>query len=348
MPSRVVAAGNVAHRVAEDPLRRAPASRIPGHGPGSPTPWRRRAGRRARSAVVGGRAAWARRRGACGSDAGLRSISKRRRRRTSGTLPGRPFGTQSPPMTGPLLADFRSRFRRGHAGQAPRPGARVAAAGVLPQPPQVVDRVRRDPGGRRAAATARQGQRRRVGGIGGDTARGPPRAWPSRSRSCSCTRTSTSSVVDKPAGLVVHPGAGNPDRTLQNALLALDPALAALPRAGIVHRLGQGHQRPAWSWRGRCRRTPLSCACSASGEVHREYEAICRGVMTAGGTVDAPIARHPTDRRADGHSRRRARVGDALSRDPSLRGLHARARAARDRSHAPDSACTSRTPGSRS
>jgi len=44
-------------------------------------------------------------------------------------------------------------------------------------------------------------------------------------------------VVDKPAGLVVHPGAGNPDSTLQNALLALDPKLAALPRAGIVHRL---------------------------------------------------------------------------------------------------------------
>ena len=44
-------------------------------------------------------------------------------------------------------------------------------------------------------------------------------------------------VIDKPAGLVVHPGAGNPDRTLQNALLALDPELATLPRAGIVHRL---------------------------------------------------------------------------------------------------------------
>ena len=44
-------------------------------------------------------------------------------------------------------------------------------------------------------------------------------------------------VVDKPAGLVVHPGAGNPRHTLQNALLGLDPALAALPRAGIIHRL---------------------------------------------------------------------------------------------------------------
>ena len=43
-------------------------------------------------------------------------------------------------------------------------------------------------------------------------------------------------VVNKPAGLVVHPGAGNPDRTLVNALLARDPALAVLPRAGIVHR----------------------------------------------------------------------------------------------------------------
>ena len=44
-------------------------------------------------------------------------------------------------------------------------------------------------------------------------------------------------VVDKPAGLVVHPGAGNPDRTLQNALLQYDPELARVPRAGIVHRL---------------------------------------------------------------------------------------------------------------
>ncbi len=44
-------------------------------------------------------------------------------------------------------------------------------------------------------------------------------------------------VVDKPAGLVVHPGAGNPRHTLQNALLGLDPSLAALPRAGLIHRL---------------------------------------------------------------------------------------------------------------
>src|SRR5579872_3568234 len=44
-------------------------------------------------------------------------------------------------------------------------------------------------------------------------------------------------VIDKPAGLVVHPGAGNPNHTLQNALLGLDPSLAELPRAGLIHRL---------------------------------------------------------------------------------------------------------------
>ena len=56
-------------------------------------------------------------------------------------------------------------------------------------------------------------------------------------------------VIDKPAGLVVHPGAGNPRHTLQNALLGLDPALggAAARRAHPSPR--QGHQRPAWWWR---------------------------------------------------------------------------------------------------
>jgi 23S rRNA pseudouridine1911/1915/1917 synthase len=102
-------------------------------------------------------------------------------------------------------------------------------------------------------------------------------------------------VVDKPAGLVVHPGAGNPDRTLQNALLALDPALAALPRAGIVHRLDKDTSGLLVVARTLPAHTAL-VRMLGEREVHREYEAICRGVMTAGGTVDAPIARHPTDR----------------------------------------------------
>jgi 23S rRNA pseudouridine1911/1915/1917 synthase len=102
-------------------------------------------------------------------------------------------------------------------------------------------------------------------------------------------------VIDKPAGLVVHPGAGNPDRTLQNALLAFDPALSALPRAGIVHRLDKDTSGLLVVARTLPAHTAL-VRMLAEREVHREYEAICRGVMTSGGTVDAPIARHPTDR----------------------------------------------------
>ena len=102
-------------------------------------------------------------------------------------------------------------------------------------------------------------------------------------------------VVDKPAGLVVHPGAGNPDNTLQNALLALDPKLAALPRAGIVHRLDKDTSGLLVVARTLPAHTELVRMLGAR-EVHREYEAICRGVMTAGGTVDAPIHRHPTER----------------------------------------------------
>ena len=111
-------------------------------------------------------------------------------------------------------------------------------------------------------------------------------------------------VIDKPAGLVVHPGAGNPDQTLQNALLALDPALATLPRAGIVHRLDKDTSGLLIVARTVPAHTALVRMLEAR-EVHREYEAVARGVMTAGGTVDAPIDRHPVDRvrmavRADG------------------------------------------------
>ena len=102
-------------------------------------------------------------------------------------------------------------------------------------------------------------------------------------------------VVDKPAGLVVHPGAGNPDQTLQNALLALDPGLAALPRAGIVHRLDKDTSGLLVVARTLPAHTRL-VRMLEEREIHREYEAVCRGVMTAGGTVDAPIDRHPTDR----------------------------------------------------
>jgi 23S rRNA pseudouridine1911/1915/1917 synthase len=102
-------------------------------------------------------------------------------------------------------------------------------------------------------------------------------------------------VVDKPAGLVVHPGAGNPDHTLQNALLAYDPRLAKLPRAGIVHRLDKDTSGVLIVARSESARTTLAEALAAR-EIHREYQAVCVGVMTSGGRIDAPIDRHPVDR----------------------------------------------------
>ncbi len=102
-------------------------------------------------------------------------------------------------------------------------------------------------------------------------------------------------VVDKPAGLVVHPGAGNAAGTLQNALLAHDPKLSKLPRAGIVHRLDKETSGLLIVARNEPARTRLAAALAARG-IHREYQAVCVGVMTAGGKVDAPIDRHPVDR----------------------------------------------------
>ena len=102
-------------------------------------------------------------------------------------------------------------------------------------------------------------------------------------------------VVNKPAGLVVHPGAGNRDRTLQNALLAHDPGLAKLPRAGIVHRLDKDTTGLLIVARNEAARESLTEALAARG-IEREYQAIAVGVMTAGGTIDAPIDRHPVDR----------------------------------------------------
>jgi 23S rRNA pseudouridine1911/1915/1917 synthase len=102
-------------------------------------------------------------------------------------------------------------------------------------------------------------------------------------------------VIDKPAGLVVHPGAGNPDQTLQNGLLALDPGLAAIPRAGIVHRLDKDTSGLLLIARTLPAHTAL-VRMLGERDIHREYQAVCRGVMTAGGTVDAPLDRHPVDR----------------------------------------------------
>jgi 23S rRNA pseudouridine1911/1915/1917 synthase len=102
-------------------------------------------------------------------------------------------------------------------------------------------------------------------------------------------------IVNKPPGVVVHPGAGNPSHTLQNALLALDPKLALVPRAGLVHRLDKDT-----SGLMVVARTPESHAALveaiAEREVERAYLAICVGVMTGGGMVDKPIGRHRSQR----------------------------------------------------
>ena len=102
-------------------------------------------------------------------------------------------------------------------------------------------------------------------------------------------------VIDKPAGLVVHPGAGNPSGTLQNALLAHDPQLAELPRAGIVHRLDKDTTGLLVVARSLPAHTRL-VADLQKRRLRREYQAVCVGAMTGGGAVDEPIGRHPRDR----------------------------------------------------
>jgi 23S rRNA pseudouridine1911/1915/1917 synthase len=103
-------------------------------------------------------------------------------------------------------------------------------------------------------------------------------------------------IINKPAGLVVHPAVGNWNGTLVNALLNHDPNLNVLPRAGIVHRIDketsgllmiaktlQAHNSLVEQLQER--------------SINREYLALVKGWMTAGGTVDAPIGRHPVDRK---------------------------------------------------
>lgn len=114
-------------------------------------------------------------------------------------------------------------------------------------------------------------------------------------------------VLNKPVGLVVHPAAGNREGTLLNALLHHCPGLAALPRAGIVHRLDKdtsglmvvaktlaSHQRLVARLQERA--------------VKREYQAVVNGAVTGGGTVNAPLGRHPV------HRTRQAVTGGPASR----------------------------------
>ena len=102
-------------------------------------------------------------------------------------------------------------------------------------------------------------------------------------------------VIDKPAGLVVHPGAGNRSGTLVNGLLFRDPGLAALPRAGIVHRLDKDTSGVMVVARTLQAHASLVQQLSTR-QVHRQYLAIVVGALVSGGTVDAPIDRHPRDR----------------------------------------------------
>ncbi|MGN6513553.1 MAG: 23S rRNA pseudouridine(1911/1915/1917) synthase RluD [Lysobacteraceae bacterium] len=102
-------------------------------------------------------------------------------------------------------------------------------------------------------------------------------------------------VLDKSAGLVVHPGAGNPAGTLVNALLHRDPALAALPRAGIVHRLDKDTSGVMVVARTLQAHAALVAQLSAR-EVHRQYLAVVVGALVSGGTANAAIDRHPRDR----------------------------------------------------
>ncbi|MFT4197028.1 MAG: 23S rRNA pseudouridine(1911/1915/1917) synthase RluD [Pseudoxanthomonas sp.] len=102
-------------------------------------------------------------------------------------------------------------------------------------------------------------------------------------------------VLDKPAGLVVHPGAGNPAGTLVNALLYRDPALAQLPRAGIVHRLDKDTSGVMVVARTLQAHAAL-VAQLAARQVHRQYLAVVVGALVSGGSTAAPIDRHPRDR----------------------------------------------------
>jgi 23S rRNA pseudouridine1911/1915/1917 synthase len=102
-------------------------------------------------------------------------------------------------------------------------------------------------------------------------------------------------VLDKPAGLVVHPGSGNRSGTLLNALLHHDPGLASLPRAGIVHRLDKDTSGLMVVAKTSEAQTALVRALAAH-RVAREYLAVVHGDVAKAIVIDAPIGRHPTQR----------------------------------------------------
>lgn len=102
-------------------------------------------------------------------------------------------------------------------------------------------------------------------------------------------------IIDKPAGLVVHPGAGNPEHTLVNALLHYDPELATVPRAGLVHRLDKATSGLLVIARNLTAHHHLVKILQLR-EMKREYVAIVHGIIAAGGVIKTMIGRHPTQR----------------------------------------------------
>lgn len=102
-------------------------------------------------------------------------------------------------------------------------------------------------------------------------------------------------IINKPPGVVVHPGAGNIDGTLSNALLHHASELESIPRAGVVHRIDKDTSGLLVIARTLQAQKSLVEQLQARA-FEREYEALTQGVMTAGGTVDAPIGRHPVNR----------------------------------------------------
>ncbi|MGO2148510.1 23S rRNA pseudouridine(1911/1915/1917) synthase RluD [Halomonas sp.] len=103
-------------------------------------------------------------------------------------------------------------------------------------------------------------------------------------------------VINKPTNMVVHPAAGNRDGTLLNALLYHHPALAEVPRAGIVHRLDKDTTGLMMVAKTIQAQTALVEQLQARS-VSRQYDAVVIGKPVAGSTIDAPIGRHPKDRK---------------------------------------------------
>lgn len=102
-------------------------------------------------------------------------------------------------------------------------------------------------------------------------------------------------VINKPVGMIVHPGAGNPNGTLVNALLYHYPKSVELTRAGLVHRIDKDTSGLLVVAKNLEAQFSLSKQL-AKKSVYRIYDLICYGTMIAGGTIDEPIKRHPVDR----------------------------------------------------